>query len=250
MSRRENVPLIHGVGLTKIFGEGRRRVEVFRDLDIVVCQGERLGIIGSSGVGKSTLLHILATLDRPTSGKVFFRGTDVYLMGDEERARFRNRHIGFVFQFHYLLPEFNALENVMMPGIIAGFPFKVLKARASEWLERLGLAERMHHRVGELSGGEQQRVALARALIMEPEVVFADEPTGNLDSATSRMIHKMLVELNEDTGVTLVVVTHNEELALMMHRCLKLSDGSLKPVKDIGASFSDRQRAEIVYNPS
>ncbi|SFM90999.1 ABC transporter ATP-binding protein [Thermodesulforhabdus norvegica] len=243
---RDAMPLIHGVKLTKVFGEGWRRVEVFRDLDIVVCQGERLGIVGASGVGKSTLLHVLATLDRPTSGKVFFRGTDVYLLGDEERARFRNKHIGFVFQFHYLLPDFNALENVMMPGIVAGLPSGMLRRRASEWLERVGLSERMYHRVGELSGGEQQRVALARALIMEPEIVFADEPTGNLDSATSRMIHQMLIKLNEDTGVTLVVVTHNEELASMMHRCLKLSDGSLKPVEKIGAGLSDLRRDEAL----
>ncbi|MCX7822026.1 MAG: ABC transporter ATP-binding protein [Syntrophobacterales bacterium] len=219
--------LIQAVGLTKIYGEGVRQVEVFRDLDVTVNSGERIAITGASGVGKSTLLHILGLLDRPTSGRVYYSGMDVMAMSDEKRALFRNSHVGFVFQLHYLLPEFNALENVMMPGIIAGQPRSELRERAIKWLERLGLGDRLSHKIGELSGGEQQRVAIARALVLSPTVLLADEPTGNLDSRTSRIIHKMLVELNENMGLTMVVVTHNMELASMMHRSLRLVDGRL-----------------------
>lgn len=219
--------LIQAVGLTKIYGEGARQVEVFRDLDLVVNSGERIAITGASGVGKSTLLHILGLLDRPTAGRVYYNGKDVLAMSDEKRALFRNSHVGFVFQLHYLLPEFNALENVMMPGIIAGKPRNELRDSAINWLEKLGLGNRISHKIGELSGGEQQRVAIARALVLSPSVLLADEPTGNLDSRTSRTIHKMLVELNEDMGLTMVVVTHNTELASMMHRSLRLIDGRL-----------------------
>ncbi|MGC8720580.1 MAG: ABC transporter ATP-binding protein [Thermodesulforhabdaceae bacterium] len=210
-----------------MYGEGIRQVEVFRDLNLTVNSGERIAITGASGVGKSTLLHILGLLDRPTAGRVYYNGKDVLSLSDEKRAHFRNEHVGFVFQMHYLLPEFNALENVMMPGIIAGLSRKELKEKAISWLERLGLGSRVSHRIGELSGGEQQRVAIARALVLSPTVLLADEPTGNLDSRTSRTIHKMLVELNEDMGLTMIVVTHNMELADMMHRSLRLVDGRL-----------------------
>lgn len=230
MNERHGYPFLHGVGLTKVYGEGHRRVEVFRDLDIEIHAGERVAIVGASGVGKSTLLHVLGTLDRPTEGKVFYQGQDIYFMKDDELARFRNKNIGFVFQFHYLLPEFNALENVMIPGIIYGLPVQLIRGKAQEWLDRVGIADRMYHKIGELSGGEQQRVAIARALVMEPEIILADEPTGNLDSGTSRMIHNMFIRLNEDMHITFVVVTHNEELASMMHRCLRLFDGRLVPV--------------------
>lgn len=225
--KRSDIPFIQAVGLTKIYGEGIRQVEVFRDLDLTVNSGERIAITGASGVGKSTLLHILGLLDRPTAGRVYYNGKDVLSLSDEKRAHFRNEHVGFVFQMHYLLPEFNALENVMMPGIIAGLSRKELKEKAISWLERLGLGSRISHRIGELSGGEQQRVAIARALVLSPTVLLADEPTGNLDSRTSRTIHKMLVELNEDMGLTMIVVTHNMELADMMHRSLRLVDGRL-----------------------
>jgi len=225
--KRSEIPFIQAVGLTKIYGEGIRQVEVFRDLDLTVRSGERVAITGASGVGKSTLLHILGLLDRPTAGRVYYNGQDVLGLSDEKRAHFRNTHVGFVFQFHYLLPEFNTLENVMMPGIIAGKSRSELKERAVNWLERLGLGHCLFRRIGELSGGEQQRVAIARALVLSPPVLLADEPTGNLDSRTSRSIHKMLVELNEELGLTMVVVTHNTELASMMQRSLRLVDGRL-----------------------
>ncbi|MEJ5299761.1 MAG: ABC transporter ATP-binding protein [Thermodesulforhabdaceae bacterium] len=225
--KRSEASLIQAVGLTKVYGEGIKQVEVFRDLDLAVRSGERVAITGASGVGKSTLLHILGLLDRPTAGRVYYNGQDVLAFSDEKRAHFRNTHVGFVFQFHYLLPEFNALENVMMPGIIAGCSRSKLREKAVNWLERLGLGHCLLRRVGELSGGEQQRVAIARALVLSPPVLLADEPTGNLDSRTSRTIHKMLVELNEELGLTMVVVTHNMELASMMHRSLRLVDGRL-----------------------
>ncbi|WP_448382273.1 ABC transporter ATP-binding protein [Desulfosoma sp.] len=220
---------IHAVGISKIFNNGPQRVELFRDLELTVARGEMVAVVGASGVGKSTLLHILGTLDRPTAGKVLFGGNDVFLWSDTKLAEFRNRHIGFVFQFHYLLPEFTALENVMMPGLIAGLPKKEIRSRAEELLEKLQLAHRRHHRPAELSGGEQQRVAIARALVLGPSLLLADEPTGNLDTRTARRFHELLVALNNDLGLTMVVVTHNQELAAIMHRTLQLSDGQLRP---------------------
>jgi lipoprotein-releasing system ATP-binding protein len=220
---------IHAVGISKIFNNGPQRVELFRDLELTVARGEMVAVVGASGVGKSTLLHILGTLDRPTAGKVLFGGNDVFLWSDTKLAEFRNRHIGFVFQFHYLLPEFTALENVMMPGLIAGLPKKEIRSRAEDLLEKLQLAHRRHHRPAELSGGEQQRVAIARALVLGPSLLLADEPTGNLDTRTARRFHELLVALNNDLGLTMVVVTHNQELAAIMHRTLQLSDGQLRP---------------------
>uniref|UniRef100_A0A832EJB6 ABC transporter ATP-binding protein n=1 Tax=Desulfacinum infernum TaxID=35837 RepID=A0A832EJB6_9BACT len=220
---------IHAVGISKIFNNGPQRVELFRDLELTVARGEMVAVVGASGVGKSTLLHILGTLDRPTAGKVLFGGNDVFLWSDTKLAEFRNRHIGFVFQFHYLLPEFTALENVMMPGLIAGLPKKEIRSRAEELLEKLQLAHRRHHRPAELSGGEQQRVAIARALVLGPSLLLADEPTGNLDTRTARRFHELLVALNNDLGLTMVVVTHNQELAAIMHRTLQLCDGQLRP---------------------
>lgn len=216
------------LGLTKVFTKGPNRVELFRDLELIIRARERIAIVGASGVGKSTFLHILGTLEHPTSGKVLYEGKDVFLMDEKELARFRNRHIGFVFQFHHLLPEFSAVENVMMPGLIAGQPKKEVKEQAVLWLERLGLESRIDHRPGELSGGEQQRVAVARSLLLRPTLLLADEPSGNLDSRTGRTLHELFVSLNEEFGLTMVVVTHNPELASMMHRTLRLVDGQLR----------------------
>jgi len=219
---------VQTLGLTKVFGSGPQPIELFRDLDLVIRRGERIAIVGASGAGKTTLLHILGTLERPTHGKVLYEGQDIFLWDDKDLARFRNRRIGFVFQFHNLLPEFNAVENVRMPGLIAGLPQKEVAAEADSLLERLGLADRGHHRIGELSGGEQQRVAVARALLLRPSLFLADEPSGNLDSRTGRNLHELLVSLNEELGVTMVIVTHNMELASMMHRTLRLIDGQLR----------------------
>jgi lipoprotein-releasing system ATP-binding protein len=219
---------VQALSLTKVFGEGTNTIELFRDLDLVIRRGERLAIVGASGVGKSTLLHILGSLEKPNSGKILYGGQDIFLWEEKELAQFRNRQIGFVFQFHYLLPEFNALENVMMPGIIAGLSQREVKAQALSLLERLGLTDRLQHRVGELSGGEQQRVAVARALLLRPKIFLADEPSGNLDSRTGRKLHELLVTLNGELGLTMVIVTHNQELAAMMHRTLRLVDGQLR----------------------
>ncbi|SHE28390.1 lipoprotein-releasing system ATP-binding protein [Desulfacinum infernum DSM 9756] len=230
MNNNHGAPEIHALGIAKVFNKGPQRVELFHDLELVVPKGQRLAIVGASGVGKSTLLHILGTLDRPTAGKVLFGGDDVYQWEDARLADFRNKHIGFVFQFHYLLPEFTALENVMMPGLIAGLPRKKIREKALALLERLQMEHRRDHRPSELSGGEQQRVAIARALVLDPPVLLADEPTGNLDTKTARSFHDLLVSLNEELHVTMIVVTHNQELASIMHRTLHLSDGQLRPV--------------------
>ncbi len=219
---------ISAVGLGKVFGSGSQRIELLRNMDLVIRSGERIAIVGASGAGKSTLLHILGTLERPTEGKVLYGGSDVFLWQDNDLARFRNSHIGFVFQAHYLLPEFNALENVIMPGMIGGLSKKEATPRGIELLEGLGLGNRMDHSVRVLSGGEQQRVAIARAMYLRPLVFLADEPSGNLDTRTGRGLHNLLVSLNEEMGVTMVIVTHNMELASMMHRKLRLVDGTLR----------------------
>lgn len=228
MSEGRQTIELQALGLTKVFGSGAGSIELFKDLDLVVRSGERIAIVGASGAGKSTLLNILGTLEKPGGGKVLYAGQDVFVSGERDLANFRNRNIGFVFQFHYLLPEFNALENVMMPGMIAGLPKAETKSRAEELLEILGLSARLGHRVGELSGGEQQRVAVARALLLRPRLFLADEPSGNLDSRTGRTLHELLVSLNETFGLTMIIVTHNQELASMMHRVLRLKDGQLR----------------------
>jgi lipoprotein-releasing system ATP-binding protein len=229
---------VQTLGLTKIFGNGTHIIELFRDLEIVIRKGERVAIVGSSGAGKSTLLNVLGTLEKPTGGKVLYGGEDVLMWGERELANFRNRNIGFVFQFHCLMPEFNSLENVMMPGLICGLPRSEAKERARELLDKLGLATRLKHRVGELSGGEQQRVAVARALLLRPRLFLADEPSGNLDSRTGRTLHELLVSLNETLGLTMVIVTHNQELASMMHRVLRLKDSHLKEERDRSVVWS------------
>jgi lipoprotein-releasing system ATP-binding protein len=215
--------------LTKEYVDGPRVVRVLTGLDLDVAAGERVAIVGESGVGKSTLLHILGTLDRPTSGEVWFDGEDLTARNDRELARFRNREVGFIFQFHHLLPDFTALENVMMPARIAGSGREAARRRAAALLARVGLAARADHRPGELSGGEQQRVAVARALIQEPRVVLADEPTGNLDPATGEGVQALLLELNRERNVTLVVATHNPGLAAAMDRTLRLAGGRIGP---------------------
>jgi lipoprotein-releasing system ATP-binding protein len=190
--------------------------------------GETVAIVGASGIGKSTLLHILGALDRPDSGTLEFQGEDVFLYNDFKLAQFRNRTIGFVFQFHHLLPEFSALENAMMPALINGFDKPDASKAAEEILVRVGLQDRLHLRVGKLSGGEQQRVALARALVLKPAVLLADEPTGNLDNINSDHVHQLVLELNRELSMTLVVVTHNMELASYMSRCVTIVDGRLQ----------------------
>ena len=211
--------------LFKSYGNGAKRVEVLKGVDLTFSQGERAAIVGSSGVGKTTLLHIMGTLDRPTSGKVLYEARDIFTMNEKELALFRNREIGFVFQFHHLLPEFNALENTMMPCLIQGIPKMEAALRAETILTLVGLKDRLPHKPGELSGGEQQRVAVARALVLEPKVLLADEPTGNLDSKTGESVFDLLQELNKVKGITLIVVTHNLKLAGQLPRQIQLIDG-------------------------
>lgn len=204
---------------------GGSRLEVLRGVDLEIRQGEAVCIVGSSGAGKSTLLHILGTLDRPTLGKVHFRGQDLTRESDERLAEFRNQNMGFVFQFHHLMSEFSAVENVMMPCRIAGMSVKDSRVAAEEQLMTLGLSERLSHYPSELSGGEQQRVAIARALVRKPEVLFADEPTGNLDTANAVRIQDLFFELKERLNLTLVVVTHDPLFARKFPRVLRMRDG-------------------------
>jgi lipoprotein-releasing system ATP-binding protein len=200
-------------------------VEVLKGVDVSINQGEMVSIIGSSGAGKSTLLHILGTLDKPDSGEVFINQQPIHLLKGKKLAAFRNKHIGFVFQFHHLLPEFSAVENVCIPGWIAGRKKNELTAQANKLLTRLGLANKLDNKPNQMSGGEQQRVAVARALINNPSIIFADEPTGNLDSQHAKELHNLFVELSEEFNQTFVIVTHNQELASLSKRVLKMKDG-------------------------
>ncbi len=202
-------------------------LHVLNDIDLDIRTGEMLAIVGASGVGKSTLLHILGGLDRPTSGRVFYRDVDVFGLDSDRLARFRNEHVGFVFQFHHLLPEFSALENVMLPALIRGAERAAAAGNASKVLADVGLGGRVHHRPGELSGGEQQRVAVARALMLSPDAVLADEPTGNLDTHTGEAVHELLQKINKERGITFVIVTHNDRLAIRADRVLRMADGKL-----------------------
>ncbi|MBZ4335376.1 ABC transporter ATP-binding protein [Corallococcus sp. AS-1-12] len=204
-----------------------KRIDVLRDVSLDINAGELVSMIGASGAGKSTFLHVMGTLDAPAAGEVLFDGKSVFAMNDAEIAEFRNRTIGFVFQSHYLLPEFTALENVAMPALIQRRDRGPAYAYARELLERVGLGSRVDHRPGELSGGEAQRVALARALVLKPAVLLADEPTGNLDPTTGEGIHQLLRDVNRDLGITAVVVTHNETLARSMPRRLRLAGGQV-----------------------
>jgi lipoprotein-releasing system ATP-binding protein len=212
-------------GLVKTFKHNGIQVEVLTGVDLDIHRGETLAVVGASGVGKSTLLHILGTLERPSGGQVQWEGEDVFSLDDRSLAAFRNRKVGFVFQFHHLLAEFNALENVMMPALIARFPQAQAREQAEAILTRVGLKDRLTHRVSTLSGGEQQRVAVARALVLEPEVLLADEPTGNLDPKSGTRVQELILELNRERGLTSVIVTHNLEMTRSLDRKITLLDG-------------------------
>jgi len=226
--------LIEAVEIKKSFQTEAGELQVLKGIDISIKEGEIVGIVGASGVGKSTLLHILGALDRPTSGTVLYSKTDIFALDNNSLASFRNKTVGFVFQFHHLLPEFTAFENVMMPGLInrsqkaeVRRDYKERCKEAEMLLNEMGLSERKTHRPGELSGGEQQRIAVARALILEPKIVLADEPTGNLDATTGEELFNIFINLNKKKGITFVIVTHNESLSGRCHRVLRMVDGRI-----------------------
>jgi lipoprotein-releasing system ATP-binding protein len=219
--------LLRATALDKSFFDADREVRVLRGLELQVKASEEIAIVGQSGTGKSTLLHVLGSLETPTAGKVYFEGQDLFALGERALAEFRNLKLGFVFQFHYLLADFSALENVMMPALIARMAERDAARRASEVLELVGLADKLRRRPAELSGGEQQRVAVARAVVLHPRLVLADEPTGNLDPQTADEIHQLFHLLNRELGITLVIATHNESLTRSMGRALRLREGHL-----------------------
>jgi lipoprotein-releasing system ATP-binding protein len=234
-------PLLETEALSKVFATGETTIEVLSQVDLRIEAGERVAVVGQSGVGKSTLLQILGTLDHPSGGQVRYRGEDVFAKSPPELARMRNVFLGFVFQFHHLLPEFNALENVMMPGLLRGLGFEDMRERAERILEEVGLAHRLRHPIGKLSGGERQRVAVARALVLDPPLLLADEPTGHLDPATGDQIAELLLEMNRARGTTLVVVTHSVCMAARLGRTLVLREGRLESsdaLPDLGNSAS------------
>lgn len=213
--------------LQKSFSEGGNEIHVLQGVNFDLAEGERLAVVGESGVGKSTLLHILGTLDRPTGGRILFRGKQLPLDDEAALCEFRNRQIGFVFQFHYLLPDFSALENVMFPALVQGIEPAQAKREAVQLLDLVGLTDRLSHRPGKLSGGEQQRVAVARAVILKPKLVLADEPTGSLDLRIGEEVQDLLFRLNEEHGIGLIVATHNRQFAKKIGRCVELREGRL-----------------------
>lgn len=220
--------MIEVIDLYKSFPIAGKELVILRGVSISIQKGEMLAIVGASGVGKSTLLSLLGALDRPTSGKVLFGGIDLFSYSDSELAEFRNKKIGFVFQFHHLLPEFTALENTMMPGLIRRMDRKSIEAAAREMLQAVGLSGRLFHKPGQLSGGEQQRVAIARALVLRPQLVLADEPTGNLDTHTSDEVFNLIKEMNKKWGITFALVTHNEKLSMQADRMIRMVDGKVE----------------------
>ena len=222
-----SAPLLEAMGLCRSYASGRQTIQVLDQLELSVHPGETCAIVGASGSGKTTLLQILGTLDAPDKGELRFHGQDLLGQGEVELARFRNQELGFIFQFHHLLPEFSVLENTIMPGLLAGRSHSELEGAAKKLLTQVELDQRLDHRVGELSGGEQQRCALARALIMEPALLLADEPTGNLDSRSGHLVFDLLTRLCRARGMAVLMVSHNLELARAMDRCLTLSNGQL-----------------------
>ncbi len=231
MVRKKGDRLMVLEGISRGFNTTTTRIDILNNVDFTISQGDTLAVVGASGIGKSTLLHIIGTLDRPDQGRLIFDDDDLFSLDPVALARFRNRSIGFVFQFHHLLRGFTALENVMIPCLIDRIKRPDARKRAATILERVGLKERLDHRVEDLSGGEQQRVALARALVMEPMLLLADEPTGNLDRKNSDAVHELLVALNTELGMTVIVVTHNTDLAALMNQRLTLKDGQIVAVE-------------------
>jgi len=219
--------MIETVNLTKSFKMEGLELTVLKGVNLTIARGEMLAIVGASGAGKSTLLHILGTLDRPSSGTVLFEGQDLFTLSDQKQAEFRNRRIGFVFQFHHLLPEFSALENVCLPAYIQNRSAQDVRGEAISLLKDVGLEHRLTHKPGELSGGEQQRVAVTRALIQRPNLVLADEPTGNLDTHTGDALFNLMRALNRSRGITFVIVTHNEKLSAQADRIIHMEDGQI-----------------------
>lgn len=224
-----NRPAIRCHQLSKIFTEGDLYVPVLQEIDFTVARGELVAIVGASGAGKSTFLQLLGGLDKPTAGSVYIADNDIHVLNETEKGKLRNRYLGFVYQFHHLLPEFNALENVCIPLLIRGVQPNVAKERALHYIEQVGLITRQKHRIGELSGGERQRIAIARALVTEPHCVLADEPTGNLDQQTAEQVAELILQLNRTLLTSFVIVTHNRDLANRMNRILLLEKGQLKP---------------------